>query len=338
MYVLLELDAYKDEAAIAPYGVQSYPNFAVLDAAGKAKIPPGRQLSDIVRAKPPLDAANALLAFQVTAAEEAGVVPPSPDVLIAQLDMLAAFGEDARRDALLAGALRSYEQDDLGAYPVLQTWQGLLLHRTMDTDNGLSILRTVAKSLTITRASDADAACLAHPLRPFVVAGNGERVGIVNGDVDAHLLSSALLMLDMFGTMPAAPDGLDVDRVKAWSANLAAVLNRPAEARPWLDAYKKLAGDGAFKSDPEMILVDGLVISAEGRDATDTRRLLTLVQLAPGESYSPLAGVLAFEAATRAGDAELAARAKTLTTDTYGTRLPKYLADRLTPPELPAGG
>ena len=77
------------------------------------------------------------------------------------------------------------------------------------------------------------------------------------------------------------------------------------------------------------VLADGLVMLAEGKLAEGAARLMVLVQYSPEESFAPWAGVLAVEAARKAGDKTAADSYARQITDTYGPRLAQELKMRL---------
>lgn len=327
MYVMLELKAPEDARIIANYGVRAYPNFAVLDAEGQAKIPPGRTLGEIVMRKPPLEAAAILMSFHYRSCYEAGAVPPSADVVMAHVNLLRAYGEPDRAEAWLEGALGNptVERSELNC---LRVYRALALRREGQAEEGLALLREVAPALTLAEASEEQAAGLEHGIAPFTVARGETLFGVVSSDADARLTCDALTWLSgMEGDVPA-PDGLAADELAVGLATLAVVLNRPGDAAPWLAAYKASRGEGDVVR-ASALLAEGIVLAAEGKLAEAAERLFVIVQYASHEPFGPLAGVLASEAARAAGDEQTARRNVTVTLETWGALFPEHLKPRL---------
>ena len=327
MYVLLELDARKDGRIIANYGVTRYPSFAVLDAEGEPKIPPGLTLGEVVMRRPPLETAALLMSFHYRSWEEAGAVPPDADVVMAQVDLLKAYGETDRAEAWLEGALGNptVEKAELNC---LRVYRALGLRREGQAEEGLALLREVAPALTLAEASEEQAGQLAHGVAPFTVARGDTLHGVVSSDADAGLTCDALTWLSgLEGDVPA-PDGLASDEMAVGLTTLAVVLNRAGDAAPWLAAYKGARGEG----DPmhaSALLAEGIILAAEGKHAEAAERLFVIVQYSSHKSFGPLAGVLATEAARAAGDEATAGRNATATIETWGPLLPEHLKPRL---------
>lgn len=327
MFVLLELHARDDARIIANYGVRSYPNFAVLDAEGEARIPPGRTLGEVVMTRAPQETAALLMSFHFRSWEESGALPPSADVIMAHVDLLRAYGEADLAEAWLERALaeRDAQEAELNC---LKVYKGLGLRREGRADEGLALLREVAPGLTIGEASEEQAAQRAHGVAPFTVSHEETLLGVVSSDADARLTSDALMWLDgLAGDLPA-PDGLAGDDILVGLTTLAVVLNRPADAAPWLAAYKASREEG----DPvraSALLAEGIILAAEGNHARAAERLFVIVQYASHESFGPAAGALATEAARAAGDEATAERNATATLETWGPLLPEHLKPRL---------
>lgn len=325
-YVLLELLWGRDNRTIDKYGVRSFPAFAVLDGAGEVLVPPGRQISDIVRGRKPAEAAGALMGHQFSVWEQSERVPPSADVIIAQLDLLSAYGETDRSAAWLAKALApdALAPDQQAA---VQVYQALALRREGKLAEGLAILAALAPSLTFAEAPEGTPG-----VAPFTLWRGEAPLGAVSSDTAARLVTDALVWL---GTLepgiPAEPTG-EAPALLTGALSLSAVLGRAAEAAPWLAAWKEAAGENAFSLAPAGIYADGLIIAAQGRLVDAARRLLNVVTYDPGAPWAPQAGVQAFELAQQANDEALAAEATKLVTDAYAERLPEALAQRLSPP------
>lgn len=327
LFVPVELVWGQQTDAIQPFGVRSFPNFAVLDAGGKAVVPPGATLQRLLILKPIVEAVTELMNTQVRLALESHRVPAQADVVLAQVALLQASGQGEVAGQWLAKAVADprVRPEQLA---VLKAYRGLEMRREGKLAEGLALLQEVAPTLKLREAAPAEAATVKGPA-PFVVAGAKVDFGVVASDADAHLAADALAWLSgLAGDIPA-PAGLDAATLARGAAALATVLNRPQEAAPWLAAYSARAGDQAYRDQPGAIYADGLVKLAQGKLGRAARRLLNLVQFMPEAGFSPQAGVLAYETAKTAGDADLAKRAAQLLQDTYGTRLPQALKARL---------
>jgi hypothetical protein len=324
-YVMLELHWSRDQKVITKYGVSSFPNFAVLDGAGAVLVPPGRQLRDIVCGRPPGETAGILMGHQYSRWEESGKVPPSADVVIAQLDLLKSYGEAERLTKWLEKALAP---DALApeALACVQVYDALELRREGKLEEGLALLGAAVPALTFAEAP-ADSPGVA----PFTVAHGETPPGAVSSDTAARLVYDALAWLaTLEAGLPAEPTG-DEPTLAVAAVSLAAVLDRPAEGAPWLAALRGKAGKETFARYPSAILADGLIMAAEGRLADGARRLLNVVAYDPGAAWAPAAGVRAYELAKQAGDQALADEAAKLVKETYVERLPEALAQRLAP-------
>lgn len=322
---MLELLWGRDSRDIQKYGVRAFPAFAVIDSAGEVLIPPGNQISGIIRGRKPVEAAAALMAHHFGVWEQDDELPPSADVIIAQLDLLASYDQPSRREAWLQKALAS-EALAADQQAVIQVYRAIELRRAGELADGLAALAAVAPSLTVAEAPEGTPG-----VAPFTLARGDIALGTVSCDVAARLLTDALVWLSSLESgIPAEPAG-KIPVLLTGALSLSAVLGRAAEAAPWLEAWKAQAGAKGFAQSPSAIYADGLIIAAEGRPADAARRLMNVVTYDPGAAWTPLAGVQAFELARQAGDEALAAEASELVTDTYAERLPEALRTRLSP-------
>ena len=146
---------------------------------------------------------------------------------------------------------------------------------------------------------------------------------------DAALAANAFAWLaKLDGDIPS-PKGLNSQILATGGASLAAVLNRPKDADPWL-VYCRIRASQAYDNSARMAFCDGLVRLAEGKTKAGVERLTTVLKNAPGMSFAPAAGVIASEALAKAGNAVGAKEIADLVAQTYGDHLAPELQARLT--------
>lgn len=324
-YVLVQLDANEYEELTDRYGVTQFPNFAVLDAEGEVKVPTGTAIGEILFSKPPLECADVLLNLHYRLWTEAERVPPSADVVIAQLELLRAYSEVEAYDDLLQKALANPDAAP-EEVPCLTVYRGLELRREGDLEEGLQVLARAAPGLTLAEGDEGTPA-------PFAISRDGTLLATVGSDVDARLLADALRWIGRAeGDLSSPPrPGAGADEL-AEGATALAVLGRTGEAEVWLNAYKAASEGKAPADRMRTVLVDGLCLSARGEHAKAAQRLAVVVRYAPWEGYAQWAGTLATEAARAAGDAQAEKHYAQLTADTFGSRLRKGLRARIERP------
>lgn len=324
-YVLLQLDAYDYEALADQHGVTQFPNFAVLDADGRVKVPTGTAIGEILFNKPPLECADVLLNLHYRLWAEAKKVPPSAEVVIAQLELLRAYSEVEAYDGLLRDALANPDAapEEIAC---LRVYHGLDLRREGELEEGLQLISRAGSGLRFAEADEGASA-------PFTISRGETLLATVGSDADARLLADALRWLGRAeGDLASPPEaGASADEL-AQGATALAVLGRTAEAEIWLTAYKAATEGKAPADRMSSVLADGLCLRAGGQHAKAAQRLAVVVRYAPWESYAQWAGTLATEAARAAGDRQAEQHYAQLTADTFGSRLRRDLRVRIERP------
>lgn len=327
LYEFVELDAQRNRAECQRYDVHAFPGFAVLDSAGKVLVPPDMTMFRMMFTEPTQIAGTMTEKFAKLYAD-ANAVPPSADVVRAVLEYERARGQKEPFEALLTRALKNPNAaaDQIAG---LQVYRALVLRRAGQKDEGLALLKETVPPLTFAEASDEAAAKLEHGLAPFTVGKGAVTFGTVSSDVDAALAANAFAWLaKLDGDIPS-PKGLNSQILATGGASLAAVLNRPKDADPWL-VYCRIRASQAYDNSARMAFCDGLVRLAEGKTKAGVERLTTVLKNAPGMSFAPAAGVIASEALAKAGNAVGAKEIADLVAQTYGDHLAPELQARLT--------
>lgn len=337
-FVLLELAYGKADKTIAQYGVRSFPNFAVLDAEGKVRIPPNSMLTGVVMNKPPVETVSALLSYHYRSCLEGEGTPCRADLILQHVAFLKAYGETTAADEWLQKSLANpkAKPEDV---KVLKVYKALALRRAGSKTESLALLKEVAPQLYF-QEPEAEVAVVgttpkdsmaAPQVDPFVVSDGKMTYGRVSSDAGALLTTRALAWLSALpvGEGIPGPEGREPAELLTGAVSLAAVLNKPMLAEPWLAAYKTARGEKAFQGAMSGVLADGLILLAQGKLTEGAARLMVLIQYAPEESFTPWAGVLAVEAARKAGDKTAAEGYARQITDTYGPRLAQELKTRL---------
>ncbi len=327
VFNLVELDAKADKRLVDSYQVETFPNFAVLDGAGKLKAPPGPYIATVIAQKTPQEASAALLSLYQRLYTEDRTAPASAEPNITVLEFLKAYDQATEAEAWLARALANPRARP-GDIACLKVYQALALRRGGKPAAGLKLVQETFPALGFREAPPV-AGPAAPALAPVVVSRGEITYGIMPPTVDPRLAWQALDWLSALTGAVPAPAGLDEGALAIGAIALGVVLGREAEAAPWLEAYRAAAGGQGFRKRPAAVLVDGIIMRAQGRASEAASRLIGLVKYAPAESFSPLAGVLACEAAQAAGEADNASRCARLVRETYGALLPADLQARL---------
>lgn len=337
-FVLLELAYGKANKDIAQYGVRSFPNFAVLDAEGKVRVPPNSMLTGVVMNKPPVETVSALLSYHYRSCLEGEGTPCRADLILQHVAFLKAYGETTAADEWLQKSLANpkAKPEDLN---VLKVYKALALRRAGNKTESFALLKEVAPKLYFQEPEPEVAVVGTTPkdsmtapqVDPFVVGDGKMTYGRVSSDADPILAAKALAWLSALpvGEGMPNPEGKEPAELLTGAVSLAAVLDKPMLAGAWLAAYKTALGEKAFQGAMSGVLADGLVMLAEGKLTEGAARLMVLVQYSPEESFAPWAGVLAVEAARKAGDKTAAESYARQITDTYGPRLAQELKTRL---------
>lgn len=335
-YVLLELNEATASETIADYEVDAFPNFAVLDAEGKVLLPPNSTLSQVVCSYPPVQTVSSLLGYHYQSCLEGGTACRA-DTILQHLTLLAATEQSTAAEQWLQKSLTNpkAKPEDVR---VLRVYKALALRRAGKKAEGLALLKEAEPKLTF-QEPEAEAVAETAPkgsmtprqVEPFVVSDGKVAFGRISGDADPQLTAKALTWLSALpaGAGIPAPEGKEPAELLSGAVSLAAMLNKPLVAAPWLAAYKTALGDKAFEGATSATLADGLILLAEGNLKEGARRLMAFVQAAPEETFAPWAGVVAYEAASRAGDLTLSETYARQVSDIYGARLPQDLKERL---------
>lgn len=336
-YVLLELNEATASETIADYEVDTFPNFAVLDAEGEVLLPPNSTLTQVVCSSPPVQTVSSLLGYHYQSCLEGGGTPCRADIILQHLTLLTSTEQSAAAEQWLQKSLAN-PKAKLEEVRVLKLYKALSLRRAGKKAEALALLKEVEPKLTF-QEPEAEAVAETTPkgsmtprqVEPFVVSDGKVAFGRISSDADPQLTAKALTWLSALpvGAGIPSPEGKEPGELLTGAVSLAAVLNKPLVAAPWLAAYKTALGDKAFEGAASGILADGLILLAEGNLKEGARRLMAFVQTAPEESFAPWAGVVAYEAARKAGDLTLSETYARQVSDIYGSRLSEDLKVRL---------
>ena len=328
-YVLLQLDADADRARIGAYGVTSYPAFAVLDCAMGVRLPPDDTMFQLMLGKP-IVAADTLMGHHYRLWTEAQAIPPSADVVIAQLRFLRAYHQDDAHDAYLKRALanRYAKPEEIAC---LKVYKALLTRWTNPKDDakkaeGLALLKEVAPDLTF---AESDGAKLEHVTSPFSVKSGDIVHGTVSSDADPRLTYDALAWLNKLKTEIPKPEGMTEETLLTAAVSLTAVLNRPLDGDAWITAYQKKVAEDVVKESARAMYAAALPFLAQGKAKEGVDWLSEIAMEKAGVSFAPAASVQAYEALVKANDKETTPQIKLFLERVYGVRLPGELKDRI---------
>jgi hypothetical protein len=326
---MLQLDADADQTRVRAYGIREYPAFAVLDCAGGVRVPPDNTMFQLMLGDP-MDAVNTLMGNHYRLWSEAHGIPPSADVVIAQLRFLKAYHQDDVHDDLLKRALANqYAKPEEIA--CLKVYKALFTRWTNPQDDakkadGLALLKEVAPDLTL---AEADGAKLEHATAPFTVKRGDAVYGTVSSATDPRLTYDALAWMNKLRGEIPPPAGMTEETLLAGATSLACVLSRPTDADAWVQAYKKKVGADAFKETSRALYAEGLVLVSQGKLKEGVEDLAKLAAEKAGESFAPTVAVEAYEILTKANEKDTAKQVKEYLKVTYGVRLPGELKERV---------
>jgi hypothetical protein len=277
-------------------------------------------MREMMRLKPAAEVTATLMDVACRTCAQTGKAPAAAYVAIAQLDYLKATGQKTQYDSLLERALANPDvsPDDLNA---IKVYKALSLRRAGKTDDGLAMLQGVAPKLQFADADATAAARLVRPIAPFTVSKDGTVLGVVSSDVVPDLAGIALGWLNgLEGGLPV-PDGLDADSLAKGTIALVAVLNRPGDAAPWVQAWRAKLGSAAFANRADSVFAEGVLCVAQGRLKKGSDDLVRVLTAAPWLSFAQYTGVLSYEALVKARDRNQAALCQKFMDDVFGPRL-----------------
>ena len=328
-YVLLQLDADADRARVRAYGVTSYPAFAVLDCAMGVRLPPDDTMFQLVLGRP-IETASALMGHHYRLWTEARAIPPSADVVIAQLRFLRAYHQDDAHDDYLKRALANqYAKPEEIA--CLRVYKALLTRWMNPKDEakkaeGLALLKEVAPDLAF---AETDGAKIEHVTAPFSVKGGDIVYGTVSSDADPRLTYDALAWLNKLKSDIPKPEGMTEETLLTAAVSLTAVLNRPLDGDAWITAYQKKVSEDVVKDSARAMYAAALPFLAQGKAKEGVNWLSVIAMEKAGVSFAPAASVQAYEALVKVNDKETAPKIKQFLKSTYGVRLPGELKERV---------